>query len=295
MARPRCAVLGSPIGHSLSPVLHRAAYAEHGLDWDYDAHEVDQRALPSFLDGLDTGWRGLSLTMPLKRAVLPLLDDLSEGTVRAGSANTVLLSHGRRLGDNTDVPGAAAAVTERHRGPLRSAVVVGGGATAAAVTLALADLGCAEVTLRVRAHTSVEDTVRAVRRHPRPPALGVSRPRAGPPGTEQTGPEIPGAGIAGPGVAPADIVAATVPAAALDHATAEDLLRRTDPAVVFDVAYDPWPTPLVVAARREGRVVVSGLDLLVHQAALQFRAMTGMDRLPLAVMRDAGERALGGG
>src|SRR5438128_2367522 len=104
----RAAVLGSPIGHSLSPVLHRAAYAALGLDWTYDAFEVTPEELPAYLDGLDLTWGGLSLTMPLKQAVLPLLHHrapLVEGT---GSANTVVLRDGERFGHNTDVEGISA-------------------------------------------------------------------------------------------------------------------------------------------------------------------------------------------
>src|SRR5512139_1643574 len=94
----RCAVLGSPIAHSLSPVLHRAAYAELGLDWSYDAVEVDTPGLEPFLRGLDDRWRGLSLTMPLKRTVLPLLDRTDHWAEVSGGANTVVLEDGRLLG-----------------------------------------------------------------------------------------------------------------------------------------------------------------------------------------------------
>ena len=111
--RRRCAVLGSPIAHSLSPVLHRAAYDALGLDWSYDAVEVSEDGLPGFLDGLDGSWRGLSLTMPLKRTVVPLLDEMSARAAQARAANTVVLDAGRRVGHNTDIPGAVAAIRER--------------------------------------------------------------------------------------------------------------------------------------------------------------------------------------
>ena len=133
MTRRRCAVLGSPIAHSLSPALHRAAYAELGLDWSYDAVEVTEEGLAAFLDGLDPTWRGLSLTMPLKRAVVPLLDELGPEAELARAANTVLVAEGRRTGHNTDVPGSSAAVRERYDGPVDRAVIVGGGATAASM------------------------------------------------------------------------------------------------------------------------------------------------------------------
>ena len=261
--RRRCAVLGSPIGHSLSPALHRAAYAELGLDWEYDAIEVDEDGLSPFLDGLDASWAGLSLTMPLKRAVMPLLDEVSDRAVQAGAANTVVLDGARRVGHNTDVPGAVAAITERYDGPLGSATVLGGGATATSVLLALADLGCRSATLLVRDPSRAGETLEAVARHPRAPRVDV-RPL-----------DEPGE--------PGDVLVSTIPAAAQTPALVA-LAERA--GVVFEVVYDPWPTPLAAAARRHGRPLVSGVDLLVHQAALQVELMTGLPA-PVAAMRAA--------
>jgi shikimate dehydrogenase len=265
----RCAVLGSPIAHSLSPALHRAAYAELGLDWRYDAVEVTEERLPAFLDGLDASWRGLSLTMPLKRSVLPLLDQMTGRAEQAGAVNTVVLENGRRTGHNTDVPGIAAAVRERHTGDVERAVVLGGGATAASAVLGLADLGCRRVTLLVREPGRAEATVRSAAGHPRPPQVEV-RTLGSPP-------------------VPADVLVSTVPAGAQSG----QVLAQVDLVdVVFDVVYDPWPTPLARRAVASGRVLVTGLDLLVHQAALQVRLMTGADHPPIAAMRAVGERAL---
>lgn len=270
----RCAVLGSPIGHSLSPVLHRAAYTELGLDWEYDAVEVDEGALPGFLGGLDGTWRGLSLTMPLKRAVVPLLDELSDRAVQAQSANTVILDERRRYGHNTDVPGAVAAVIERSDALPGSAVILGGGATATSTLLALADLGCTQIRLVVRDPSRVHATLAAAGRHPSRPGVEVL-----------TFAEAERSAAA---LAP-DILVSTVPASA----QGEGVLALADPCpVLFDVIYDPWPTPLATFARTEGRVLVSGLDLLVHQAALQVTLMTG-SAAPVAAMRAAGERTLG--
>lgn len=270
----RCAVLGSPIAHSLSPVLHRAAYAELGLDWQYTAHEVREAELPAFLEGLDETWRGLSLTMPLKRAVVPLLDELSDRAAQAQAVNTVILEPGRRTGHNTDIPGAVAAVRERTDLPLRTAVIVGGGATASSTLLALADLGCTSVRVVVRDTSRVEETLEAAGRHPARPMVEVLTFREAAASAEALRPAI---------------VVSTVPA----EAQGEALLRlaRTAP-VVFDVLYDPWPTPLAALAAAEGKTFVSGLDLLAHQAALQVTLMTGAQEPPLAAMRDAGIAAL---
>ena len=109
----RCGVLGDPIAHSLSPVLHRAAYAALGLDWSYDAHRVAAGGLEPFVAGLDASWRGLSLTMPLKREALALADRVTDRARLAGAVNTLLLEGDERVGDNTDLPGAVAAIRER--------------------------------------------------------------------------------------------------------------------------------------------------------------------------------------
>lgn len=265
----RCAVLGSPIAHSLSPVLHRAAYAHLGLDWTYDAVEMESDGLRPFVEALDETWRGLSLTMPLKRAVVALADSLDEWAQLAGVANTVLLANGRRQGFNTDVPGATAAIVERVRAPIRSAVVIGGGATATSLLLALAELGCRTATLLVRDEARAVETVTAVGTHPRAPQLSVST-------------------IAGAIALEADLVVSTVPAAAQ---TPELLAACADIPAVFEAVYHPWPTPLARAALEAGRPLVSGLDLLAHQAVLQVDLMTG-EPVPVDLVRDAGRAEL---
>jgi shikimate dehydrogenase len=268
MAVVRCAVLGKPIAHSLSPVLHRAAYDALGLTgWTYHAIEVDAEGLPEFLADLDDSWRGLSLTMPLKRAVLPLLDSVSPVAEAAGAVNTVLLGDGLRLGANTDLPGAVTAIRERYDGRIRTAVVVGAGATAASILLALGELGCWVATVLVRDPERAAETVARVTRNEGP--LVVTGPLEGEP-------------------IEADIVVSTIPAAAQ---TPELVARFAGVPVVFDVVYDGWPTPL---ARSVGpdRTLVSGLDLLAHQAALQVGLMARLVDVPVDAMRAAGERAL---
>ncbi|HEY3528363.1 MAG TPA: shikimate dehydrogenase [Nocardioides sp.] len=267
----RCAILGDPVEHSLSPVLHRAAYAELGLGWTYDSVRVAAGGLAAYLDGLGPEWRGLSLTMPLKREVVALLTARDPWTEMSGAANTLLLDpDGGRHGLNTDVPGAEAALGRATGGTLRSALVLGGGATAASVLLALAERGLERATLAVREETRAADTVTAVARHPRPPHVEVTS-------------------LAELGRSAADIVVSTIPAAA----QTEDVLTAVrEVPVVFDVRYDPWPTPLAAAAAAEGRTVVGGLDLLLWQAVDQVRAMTGRFDVPVDAMRRAGEQAL---
>ncbi|MFF5130466.1 shikimate dehydrogenase [Streptomyces syringium] len=269
--RRRAAVLGSPIAHSLSPVLHRAAYADLGLgEWTYDRFEVDEAALPGFLDGLDGTWAGLSLTMPLKRAVIPLLDGISATAESVEAVNTVVLTDdGRRLGDNTDIPGIAAALRERGVEKVASATVLGAGATASSALAALARICTGEVTAYVR---SAE---RAAEMRHWGERLGVDVR------TADWSRAAEGLG--------APLVVATTPAGATDGLAAE---VPEHPGTLFDVLYEPWPTPLAAAWADRGGAILGGLDLLVHQAVLQVEQMTGCPTAPLAAMRAAGEAAL---
>lgn len=149
----RAAVLGSPIAHSLSPVLHNAAYRALGLDdWEYGRFELDEAGLPDFLAGLAPGtWAGFSLTMPLKRAVIPLLDEVSETALAVDAVNTLVFeADGRRTGDNTDVLGLVAALRERGIERVPSAAVLGAGATASSALAALARLGAEQITVYLR-------------------------------------------------------------------------------------------------------------------------------------------------
>ncbi|MGB0102131.1 MAG: shikimate dehydrogenase, partial [Nocardioides sp.] len=115
-------MLGDPIAHSLSPTLHRAGYAALGLDWRYDAVRLSAHELTGFVAGLGPEWRGLSLTMPHKREALALGSPMTDRARLAGAANTLVIRDGDVvLADNTDLPGAVAAIRERYEGPVRSA------------------------------------------------------------------------------------------------------------------------------------------------------------------------------
>lgn len=264
----RCAVLGDPIAHSLSPVLHRAGYAAAGLDdVTYDAVRVPDDGLAGFVAGLDDTWRGLSLTMPHKRRALALGGTITDRARLAGAANTLVLERGTVvLADNTDLPGAAAAVRERYDGPVRAATILGGGATAASTALAMCDLGALRIRLLARSADRAAETAAVVAAHPSAPTVEVA--------------------ALADGAVEGDVVVATIPAAAQDDAL---VARCADVPVVFEVIYDPWPTPIAAAAG--DRVLVSGLDLLVHQAVLQFQLFTGVPG-PLTAMRAAGEAEL---
>lgn len=279
----RAAVLGHPIAHSLSPVLHRAAYRSLGLDgWSYDAVDVTEEQLPAFVGDLDATWAGLSLTMPLKQTVLPLLDHVEPLAAVVGAVNTVLVQAGGSgrpvlTGANTDVHGIVAALSEGlgapgdagERVPARTAVVLGAGATAASALAALAELGCPAPVVLARSLGRTGALARAAHR------MGV----------EPVFRSLDGAPAA---LAGADLVVSTLPPHAADDLAAT--LAAAGPegaprpgAVLLDVAYDPRPTALHAAWLAAGGVAVPGERMLLHQAAEQVRLMTGRPG-PLAAM-----------
>jgi shikimate dehydrogenase len=268
----RCAVLGSPIAHSLSPAIHRAAYQHLGLAWTYTAHEVDEAGLAGFVGSLDPSWRGLSLTMPLKRVALDLTDDASALARTVGAANTLIRADdGGLFADNTDVPGVISALDEMRIGVPESVCVWGGGATAASVLAALASVGAGVTHVHARSAERAEE------------ALAVAR-ALGHPVTH-----VPWEVISA--CATCDLTINTAPAGALDvYATTLASGARPSSAL-FDVLYEPWPTKVAAAWAAAGGVVLSGLDLLIHQALGQVRLMTGHD-VAVDVLRTAAEQAL---
>lgn len=277
----RLAVLGSPIAHSKSPALHRAAYARLGLDWEYSAIEMDGARLAHFVDGRDESWRGLSLTMPLKQDVLPLLEHVDELARLTGAANTVLFDDdGVRRGFNTDVGGIVRTLREVGIDRVGRGVLVGGGATAASALAAMAELGAVRADVLVRRPDAVQHLVELGA------ALGVI--------------VVPAPITALGDAVHADLVVSTVPGGAELGVAASEVLMRVAP--LLDVAYSPWPTTLAAQWYAAGGTVVHGLGMLLHQALLQVRVFVAGDpsiELPdepnvLAAMREALRSAVEG-
>lgn len=288
----RAAVLGSPVAHSLSPVLHGAAYAALGLDWTYKAVECDEERLVGFLDSLDRSWAGLSLTMPLKRAVLPLLDEVSGIAAAVGGANTVVFHGGRRIGHNTDVGGMVEALREGGVRRPDSTVVLGAGATACSALAALGELGVAGAGGGAERQGSGDaerqggNGVEVLARDPRRTGdLMAAADRLGIPVRLH-----PWDALAD--LLPTELLVSTVPAGAADGVAPVVAGRARPCATLFDVVYDPWPTRLGTSARAAGSSVVGGLSMLVHQAARQVELMTGLAPAPVEAMRAAGAEAL---
>ena len=261
---PWAAVIGSPIAHSLSPVIHRAAWEGLGLagDWEYRSAEVDRGGLGAFIAGLDPQCRGLSVTMPCKQAVMPLMDVVDPLAAAVGAVNTVVPGAGVLTGFNTDVHGITTAIAEaraaRGLGPARSACVLGARATASSALAALGALGVTRTTVVARRFSGPGSVVAAAAR------MGV--------GIDQV--LIGDTARAGAALA-ADIVVSTLPAGAADPLAA--LVRPGGHQCLLDVVYAPRDTALRRAFEAGGAVIAEGTEMLIHQGAQQVRLMTGRD------------------
>lgn len=257
----RLAVLGSPIAHSKSPALHRAAYRALGLDWRYDAIEVRAMELAAFLADLGPEWRGLSLTMPLKHEVIPMLGELDRVAAQTGVANTVLIGRtddGRAAstGFNTDVAGLVRALAEAGVTRATHITVLGAGATAASALVAAAELGAESVDVIVRTPSKAEPLVELGRSI----GLMVTVSKL----TDLANPERT-----------TDLVISTLPGGPVLAAEFPAELRRA--AVLFDVSYSPWPSSLARSWQAAGGTVCSGLGMLLHQALIQVRVFVSGD------------------
>lgn len=275
-------MLGHPIAHSLSPVLHRAAYAALGLDdWTYDAVDVTEEQLAGFVGRLDADWAGLSLTMPLKQAVIPLLDHVEPLAEVVGAVNTLLVqaAPGRPVlvGANTDVHGVVESLREGlgEQQRIGSAVVLGAGATTSSTLAALAQLGCTTAQVFVRSLGRAGVTMRAAHRMGVEPRFLVM----------DTPPRMLDA------LRTADVVVSTLPPHAADPWAQQ--LGDAVGGVLLDCAYDPRPTALGAAWAAAGGRAVGGERMLLHQATEQVRLMTGRPA-PRAAMESALRAALAG-
>ena len=264
----RAAVLGSPIQHSLSPVLHGAAYQALGLHgWRYDMIECDEPGLPPLIDGLGPEWAGLSLTMPLKRVALAVADEVTPLAQAVGAANTLVFPSGGPAGgrraDNTDVAGMVAALREAGLGQVRQAVILGAGGTAQSALAAVRELGQRSPVVLVRNLGRTGELLQTAERLAMRPTIS--------------------GGLFDEPLPDADLVISALPGGAADPLRST---RWAPGTTVLDVVYAPWPTPFAGSALAAGCRVVSGLAVLLHQAAAQVELMTGYPG-PVEAMRTA--------
>jgi shikimate dehydrogenase len=273
----RAGVLGKPIGHTLSPVIHNAGYAAAGLTgWRYTAHECDEADLAGFVAGLGPEWAGLSLTMPLKEVALDVAGEVSAVAAALGAANTLVrlpanptmprpsTSPDVWRAENTDAPGIVDALVAAGVTTVDRFAILGAGGTARAALAAARELGATRVTVYARRPAAC-DELALVAKELGFPLIGASWADAPMAGAD-------------------DVVVSTVPKGVADPLAAT--MRWRPGAVLFDAIYDPWPTPLAASAVRQGCRIVSGLDLLLTQAVLQFEFFTGVTA-PVAAMRSA--------
>ena len=266
---PRAAVLGQPIDHSLSPVLHNAGYAALGLeDWDYTRFEVTAASLPRFLEEAPADFRGFSVTMPGKFAALSCATERTARAELIGSANTLVRAESGWRADNTDTEGVAGALAAlMGEKTARHGLLIGSGGTARPALWGLAQRGITDVTVLNRSDRLAELA-------PLADALGLKLYRA------TFDDDLAALARA------AELIVSTVPSAALDGHLF-DLAH----APVLDVIYDPWPTPLVSHAAANGYATVGGHVMLANQAYSQFEQFTGHPA-PQAAMRAALDAAL---
>lgn len=266
-------MLGHPIKHSLSPVLHNAAFAEVGLDWAYVAFDVADGACPAAVASIRAlGLQGLSVTMPHKRAAAQACDELSPTAAALGVANTIVRRGDRLFGDATDGPGFLASLRAAGHDPTgRRCLVLGAGGAAAAVAHALGGAGAARVGVLAR----------------RPEAARQVAELAGGVGAVATADDLAGADL---------VVNAT--SVGMDGTSGQGAIAfGLDPGalrpgqVVADLVYHPLRTPLLIAAEAASATPVDGLGMLVHQAALAFELWTGIGA-PLGVMAAAARISL---
>ncbi|MFV2114966.1 shikimate dehydrogenase [Micromonospora sp. LOL_025] len=265
-AARRAGVLGTPIAHSLSPVIHNAGYAAAGLTgWSYTRIECAAAELPDVVAGLGPEWAGLSVTMPGKEAALAVAAEVSPVAAAVGAANTLVRRpDGSWYADNTDVVGMVEVLADAGVRPGATVTVLGAGGTARAAVAAAGRLGARAVTVVARRPAAAEElrpVARAVDVEMRAAAWDDAARRLD-----------------------ADLVVATVPKGVADPLAGPAAWRPG--AVYFDALYDPWPTPLAASAQEAGCRIVSGIDLLLAQAVGQFEHFTGV-AAPRAAMAAA--------
>lgn len=264
-------VIGDPVRHSLSPVIHNAAFAARGLDWVFLACEVPEGRVPDALAGaVALGIEGLSVTMPHKAAVAAAVDELSPTARLLGAVNCVARHGDRLVGHSTDGDGFVDALADEADWAPAGArcAVLGAGGAARAVSLALAEAGAAEVAVVNRTPQNATSAA----------ALAGDRGRVAEPGE----------------IGDFDLVVNATPLGMSGHSGPQ---MPVDPALLqpdqllVDLIYEPAETPLLAAARERGLRAFNGVRMLVHQAARAFELWTGTEA-PVEAMVAATTKAL---
>ncbi|MGH1587464.1 shikimate dehydrogenase [Methylobacterium phyllosphaerae] len=268
----RAFVVGHPIAHSRSPLIHGHWLAEHGLAGSYERLDVAPEAFPDFVRGLPaSGYRGGNVTIPHKEAAFALADTLTPRAEKIGAVNTLVVEpDGRIRGDNTDAPGFCAHLDQSlgEAWPARAggtAVVLGAGGAARAIVVGLAERGMARILVANRTLSRAEAVAALA------PGIGTALAwDALPAALREAGLLVNTTSLGMKGQPPLDLDLAPLPAE----------------AAVADIVYAPLETALLAAARRRGLAAVDGLGMLLHQAVPGFEAWFGLRPTVTPALRD---------
>lgn len=257
----KAAVLGKPVAHSLSPILHNSGYQAQGLEHTYERHEVDEAGLADFVAKVSDEWMGLSLTMPLKVAAFDVAEVLTPLVEISGSINTLVLGE-QIVAYNTDIYGIVQACLEAGLSDVQSCTIIGSGATARSAIVAARELGFSRIELIARNPQAIAqcDAISS--------ELGITFIAVDPSESQWQG---------------SDLVVNTTPAG-----VADSLLTPTEKVsgLLLDVVYHPWPTKIAADWQSAGGLICPGYLMLLHQAIAQYELFTG-ESAPIPAMRSA--------
>lgn len=256
-------VAGYPIEHSLSPIIHKAGYKALGLDWNYEKYLLKEEELFNFVSTRDNELVGLSLTMPLKEKAIEISDVVTDLAKKANSANTLIFKENKVYSGNTDVYGIVQALKTNKKLDLTNPAIIGSGATARSAVLSLNNMGAKNVMVCARNESAVNQVSDLAN------SLGL------------TCQIINWNDLAK--AMNASTLISTLPSQAMDKFAA---LGPENPGTLLDIAYDPWPSKVAMEWIFRRGFVVSGLEMLLHQACMQFELMTGL-KAPITQMRQA--------
>ncbi|RLB55236.1 MAG: shikimate dehydrogenase [Deltaproteobacteria bacterium] len=276
----RFAVIGDPIAHSRSPVMHEAAYRALGIDATYERVRVRPDELAAFIAGAEAeGYQGLNVTLPHKSAVIALIHEVTPTAARIGAVNTITIRGGALYGDNTDARGLVRSLEDAGFGAEGARVVVlGAGGAARAAVVGLSEAGAAEILVAARRPSAASKLAEALATDAPAPITGH--------GFDDLERVFAGADL---------LVQATSATLAGSDASSDVAIRFADglpwdalapSATVTDLVYQPLETTVLRAARARGHRAIDGLGMLIHQGALAFEGWLGV-AAPVAVMRAA--------
>ncbi len=266
-------VIGNPIGHTLSPLMHNRAIESLGLNYVYLPFEVAPARLADAIAGVKAlNLRGINVTIPFKQAVLPLLDDLSAEARACGAVNLIKNDRGRLIGYNTDGPGFRASLADEGVPDIHRALFIGAGGAARSLTYELAVLGVKKMDFLNIHIDKAKNLADFANSFPGCSATGYIL-------DEQLFTDLSG---------DTDLIINCTPLGMFPNieSTPVKSLHKVSPqAVVYDLVYNPFTTRFLAMAQAKQLKTINGLSMLVHQGAIALEILTG-SRPPIALMKE---------